>query len=256
MLLDESTSSPATVELLSEPSSIDAHVLVAGCAPLIGLLAGRLSQRYQAARATWIRANSTQALDLLARGMVHIAGVHLADAADPSLHLRAAQRIFPKQRSTVINLARWQQGLVVASGNPLNISPGPALLRNELRYVARDAGAAAQHLLERMVRDAGGAMPNSCGFPVARGHAEVAQLVRWGVADVGVAIEAAALAEQVDFVPCAEERFDLIVPSFRLEDPNIARFIDLLDRPAFRSEAAGLRGYDLTYAGHVATVDA
>lgn len=249
------TSEQGTIELFGEPAGIDGNVLVAGCAPLLGLLANCLGRRYRDIRATWISANSSQALDLLERKLVHIAGIHLADAADPHAHSRAAQRIFPDRPVVVMNLARWRQGLVVARGNPLDIGAQPDLLRPELRYVMRDAGAGAQKLLDRVFREAGGqAIASDETTPLAADHAEVARLVRWGAADVGVAIESVALAEGLDFIPLSEERFDLIVPQSRLETPAIARLLDLIERPSFRSEAAGLRGYDLSLAGDVSTV--
>ena len=247
----------ALVELFGDPADIEATVLVAGCAPLLGVLADRLGRRHRDARATWIPRNSSQALALLERGLVHVAGIHLADANGPEAHIRAAQRVLPDQRASLVNLARWKQGLVVARGNPRQITVGPDLLRPGLRYVVRDPGAGAQKLLERVLREAG-----QCAFapgadsPLAADHADVARLVRWGVADFGVAIESVALAEGLDFIPLSEERFDLIVPSSRLDMPAIARLLDLIDRPSFRSEAAGLRGYDLSLAGHVSAVAA
>ena len=172
--------------------------------------------------------------------------------------MRAAQRAVPGQRSTLVNLARWRQGLVVAPGNPLGIEVGPELLRPGLRFAVRDAGAAAQQLLERVLRAA-------CDDPdvdlhiegtEASDHDEVGRLVRWGVVDAGVAIESTALAEGLDFIPLSEERFDLVVPGSFLDREPVARFLDLIDQPAFRAEAGQLPGYDLSLAGHVATVDA
>jgi len=247
----------AAVELLSEPSNVDVNVLIAGCAPLLGVLADRLARRYQDARATWVPATSSRSLDLLARRLVHIAGIHLAHAADPDAHVRAAQCVVPHQRSILVNLARWRQGLVVAPGNPRGITTAADLLRPEVRSVVRDAGAGAQKLLERLLRQAGQRDMNpGTQRPLASDHDEVARLVRWGVADVGVAIESAALAEDLDFVPLAEERFDLVIPESYLDTPPVARLLDLLGGPSFRVEAAGLRGYDLSISGHASTVPA
>lgn len=73
----------ANVEPLVPVHALDRNLLVAGCAPLLGLLARRLGRRHRDHRATWIPGNSTRALDALAGGLVHVAGLHLAgDAAD------------------------------------------------------------------------------------------------------------------------------------------------------------------------------
>jgi molybdate-binding protein/DNA-binding XRE family transcriptional regulator len=250
-----------TVELFCSPADLENKVLVAGCAPLLGVLACRLGRRHRDTRAAWVPAHSARSLDLLAGRLVHIAGVHLADTLDPDAHVRAARRALPGERATLINLARWQQGLVVAGGNPLGIESGSTLLRPGLRYATRERGAGAQRLLARTLREARGdrcaGEPQQAELPagalLAVDHAETARLVRWGVADLGVAIEAQALAEGLGFVPLAEERFDLILPDSRL-DGAAARFLDVLDAPSFRTEAAALRGYDLSLAGQASSV--
>jgi molybdate-binding protein/DNA-binding XRE family transcriptional regulator len=254
LLGDPTVDGPALVELYGDPADIEANVLVAGCAPLLGVLVDRLARRYRDARATWIPADSTRAVALLQRGLVHVAGLHLAPADDPNPHRQAAQRAVPDQPATLVHLARWKQGLVVAPGNPLHLGVGPGLLRPALRVVMRDAGAGAQRVLERVLRESGcpGLSATDDG-PRASDHAEVARLVRWGVADVGVAIEAAAAAEGLGFLPFTEERFDLVVPQSRLD--AAARLLDVIDQPSFRAEAGGLPGYDLSHAGEAATID-
>jgi putative molybdopterin biosynthesis protein len=91
---------------------------------------------------------------------------------------------------------------------------------------------------------------------MAEGHAEVARLIRWGAADVGVGIESAALAEGLDFVPLTEERFDLVVPAAFAEKAPVSRLLDALDDPSFRTEVSHLPGYDGSMSGQVTTVDA
>ncbi|MGB1657007.1 MAG: substrate-binding domain-containing protein [Longimicrobiales bacterium] len=244
------------VEVLDDSADLAANVLVAGCAPLLGVHADRLGRRYRDARATWIHANSSKALRLLADGLVHIAGVHMAASDDPEAHERAARRAVPGERSVLVNLARWRQGLVVARGNPLDIRVGADLLRPGLRFAMRDAGAAAQHLLDRELRSAcGGREANVTTRAHASNHAEVAALVHWNVVDVGVAIESAALDHGLDFIPLSEERFDLVLPESLIDHEPVARFLGVIDEPAFRAEVGGLPGYDLSLAGHASTVE-
>lgn len=237
------------VQPLTDPAALAHNALVAGCAPLLGLLAGRLGQRqrHPALRATWIPANSARAVDLLAAGLVHVAGLHL-EGSEHDHRLLVADR-FPGQPTLLVHLTRWRQGLVVAPGNPLGIRAAADVTRPDVRFARREPGAGADALIRRLL----GAPPPEAG-PLAAGHAEVARLVRWGVADVGVAIEAAALAAGLDFVPLAEERFDLVVPRARAEQDPVARLLGLLDAPGFRAEAGRLPGYDLDRAGHAETV--
>ncbi|MEM9070101.1 MAG: substrate-binding domain-containing protein [Myxococcota bacterium] len=245
-LADGALLGPDDVDLWSDPAHVDATVLVAGCAPLLGLLVGRLSRRFHDVRGTWVSSNSTEALAHLSRRTVHIAGIHLAGETDRSTHAKIAARTLPGEKFTLVNLARWKQGLVVARGNPKGIRSVQDLLRSDLRCVVRDEGAGAQRLLVRLL-----------GWELsgvrAEDHAEVARLVRWGVADVGVAVESVALAEGLDFIPLAAERFDLVVPNSRLALSHVRRLLELIDTPTFRREASRLDGYDLSTAGHASS---
>lgn len=246
--------STVNVEPLSERSNLEHNVLVAGCAPLLGVLAGTVSRRYDDARATWLAANSTRAMELLAEGLVHVAGLHLVDTQTPGGHSAIVRAHFSSQTMTIVNLARWRQGLVVAKENPLGIRGVGDLCRPEVRFARRDSGAGAQKLVERLLAERGiDSDAIACG-PTASGHAEIARWVRQGFADVGVAVEAAALVEGLGFIPLAEERFDLVVPQSRLAARPVGRLFDLIENSAFLADANELAGYDLSTAGHASTV--
>jgi putative molybdopterin biosynthesis protein len=75
-----------------------------------------------------------------------------------------------------------------------------------------------------------------------------------GLADTGIAIEAAAHAEGLDFIPLAEERFDLVVPEARHDERPVSRLLDLIGGRRFQADARPLAGYDLSTAGHASTV--
>ena len=84
----------------------------------------------------------------------------------------------------------------------------------------------------------------------------MARRVHCGAADTGVAIESAALAWGLGFVPLVEERFDLVIPADIAEAPPVSRFLETLDDPGFRAEAASLPGYDTSISGHASTLEA
>lgn len=231
------------------------NVLVAGCAPLLANLAHRVGEGSEDARATWIPASSHRALDLLAAGMVHVAGLHLSGGASSHANVEAVRRRFPGRRMLVVNLTRWRQGFVVAARNPLDIRDAADLLRPGVRVVGREPGTGADELFARLLADEPGGQPDFSG-PVAEGHLDVARRVHCGAADAGVAIESAALAWGLGFVPLVEERFDLVIPASIAEAPPVSRFLDTLDDPGFRTEAASLPGYDTSISGHASTLEA
>ncbi len=250
----DATAPTAIVEPLSDLDVLTRNVLVAGCAPLLGALSQRVAGRFHDARVSWLPATSRRALDLLRDGFVHVAGVHLSDAESRDDNAATVQRMFPGERMVIVNLTRWRQGFIVPEGNPLSIRAAADLLRPGLRFVGREKGAGAEKLVSRLLANEGaGAHQASL---VARGHEDVARFVQCGAADVGVAIESVALAAGLDFVPVAEERFDLVMPAAFTQHTPVRRLLEALDDRAFRVELDHLPGYDGELSGHVTTLEA
>ena len=252
IVVSEGDGSTAVVRPLGDSAHLERNVLVAGCAPLLGAVGHRVGRRFADARMTWLQAGNRQAMDLLAAGLVHVAGLHLSGDHDDLA--AAARRALPGRRLVVVNLTRWQQGLVVPPGNPLGIDTGADLLRPDLRVVRREEGSGAHDLAARFLGAEGACHPD--GGPAASSHREVARLVRSDYADVGIAIESAALAEGLEFVPLVEERFDLVVAQDTASRVPVSRLIETLDDPDFRSEVEHLPGYDGSLSGEVTTVEA
>ncbi len=242
----------ATVTPLVSSGSLRRNVLVAGCAPLLGAVAARVGQRFGDARVTWLPTGNRRSMQLLTGGLVHVAGLHLSGDDGPGATEAAAKRALPGQRLLVVNLTRWRMGVVVAPGNPLGLATGSDLKRPGLRLAHREEGSGAHALASRSTEGASDAQEG----PLARGHREVARLVRSGCADAGIAIESAALAEGMEFLPLVSERFDLVVSADVAADAPVSRLVEALDDPAFRTEVEHLPGYDGSQSGQVTTVEA
>jgi putative molybdopterin biosynthesis protein len=245
----------ALVRPVGHAAELTRNVLVAGCAPLLGALSSRVGARFVDARLTWLAESSRRALDLLSAGLVHVAGLHLFDPCTGQDNVSVVREAFPGRRMLVINLTRWRQGFVVAGGNPLGIRTAADLLRPGIRMARREEGAGAHKLVGRLLA-AEGAEDRQPEGPFASGHADVARLVRCGAADVGVAIEGVAVPAGLDFVPLAEERFDLVLPAAQADTAPVCRLLEALDDPGFRADIAHLPGYDGGLCGHVTTVEA
>jgi molybdate-binding protein/DNA-binding XRE family transcriptional regulator len=252
---DSSRPGAVEVEPLRDLKEHEHNVLIAGCAPLLGVLAGCLRRRGDP-RGAWVRADSTRSLELLARGSVHVAGLHLADTSSAHGHRELVRERFPGQEMIIIGLARWRQGIAVSPGNPLAIRRIEDTQRKGVRFVRRAPGSGAHRLVERLLAEAG-VSPAPPGPQLeASGHAEVARLIRLGVADAGVVFEGAARGEGLDFIPLAQERFDLVLPRDRLAQRPVADALSVLEHREFRMQASWLTGYDLATTGESETVAA
>src|SRR5262249_59407007 len=88
----------------------------------------------------------------------------------------------------VIAVARREQGLVVAAGNPLQLSDVACIAAKRARLALRPQGAGAQLLLLALVARAGFALDAlALVRPVCPTGADIAQAVRAGPAACGIA---------------------------------------------------------------------
>jgi putative molybdopterin biosynthesis protein len=109
----------ATVQLFHGEYNLANRILVAGCDPGISVLARHVLRA--GVELVAAQRNSSQALALLKQGVVHVAGTHLRDEASGESNLPAIHRLFARNSVAVVSLAVWEEGLVVARGNPKSI---------------------------------------------------------------------------------------------------------------------------------------
>jgi molybdate-binding protein len=231
-----------------EEGRLDNRLLIAGCDPGISILIKHLAK----ARIELVAAhrNSSQALDLLRRGLVHVAGSHLRDEASGESNLAAVRKLFPRGTVMVVSVALWEEGLLVAKGNPKQVRGIDDLTRKGITLVNREAGAGSRILLDRLLGRLGIGSRRVRGYDrLAPGHLPAAWQVRSGEADCCVATRTAARIMGLDFIPLSSERYDLIVRKRHLSLPGVQELLNTLNHSAFRRDLEELGGYDAAGAG-------
>ncbi len=224
------------------------RVLVAGCDPGISVLA----RHVQPAGVELVLAhrNSSQALALLKRGCVHIAGTHLRDERSGESNIPEVGRIFPKNRVAVISFAVWEEGILTARGNPKAIRGIEDLARKDVRFVNREEGSGSRRLLDLHLKRLNIAARAVAGYRnLASGHLAAAWQVSIGAADCCIATRAAARLLGLGFLPLASERYDLVIRRPHLDLPPVQALMDTLNRSSFRRELESAGGYDTRAAG-------
>jgi putative molybdopterin biosynthesis protein len=197
---------------------------------------------------------SEAGLERLVRGEVAAAAIHLhrLDGDDESANVDAVATAPGLHDAVLLAFARREQGLLAAAGNPLQLSDVASIAAKRARLALRPRGAGAQLLLIALIARAGlslNALPVlSPPCPTA---ADLAQAIRAGRADCGVATRAVAQAAGLDFVPLTWERFDLVLRQRDYFRPSFQALFKFLRTATFRERAAELGGYDVSAAGEV-----
>lgn len=239
------------VELLHDRKQIEKHIVIAGCDPSLFIAGGHVRHLGGLAGLTNWTMGSANALHALLEREVHIAGVHLVDARSGESNIPYLKRHVQGQDYVGVRFASWVQGIVVCGGNPKHIRAIEDLGRPDLQLVNREVGAGARFFLDALLKKAGIPGRQVKGYDrVVTSHLEVARLIRDGLADMGIGVEAAARHYGLDFIPLQEERYDLILRKDVLgSHPMIAQLFDAMVSRSFRQELETLGGYNLSDIG-------
>jgi putative molybdopterin biosynthesis protein len=183
-------------------------------------------------------------------GLCHLAGSHLLDPETGEYTLPYLPRVLGHANVTVVRLVHREQGLIVAAGNPLELTGIEDLRRPGLRYVNRQRGAGTRVLLDHELRRRGIAPGDIIGYQrEEHTHLAVAAAVAAGRADAGLGILAAAQPFGLDFVPVAQEPYDLVATREAGDSALLAPLWALLVDEKFRASMEALGGYSSAETG-------
>ena len=176
------------------------------------------------------------------RGECDLAGTHLLDEnageynrhlLTPNLHLQKGYRrsqglLFRKADS---NFTDFKSDFENAIQQIINNA--------EVRMINRNRGSGTRILLDRLLAD-----QRPAGFfQEAKSHNSVAAAISQNRADWGIAIRSVAEDLGLGFYPIQDEEYDFIYPKNRLERPEVALFLSLLQETEIQNKLAkfGLR---------------
>jgi len=194
---------------------------------------------------------SEEGLQRLIRGEVIAAGIHMhrLDGDDEYANTEIIAQTQGLHDTVVIAFARREQGFLVAPENPLQITDIGSLAKSGIRIAQRPQGAGAQLLLVALLARANLARENL--NLIKPTGLDVADAIRAGRADCGIATRSVARTAGLDFLPIVWGRLDLVFRQrdyFRHGPQSLLKF---MHGPAFRERARELGGYDVEFAGEV-----
>jgi putative molybdopterin biosynthesis protein len=243
-------------ELLVDKGEVANTVVIIGSHDLaLDLLASWIKKEDPSLRLSSNHVGSLEGIIALKKGYAHMAGSHLLDPATGEYNLPYIRRYLPGVPVRLIHLAYRQQGFILPRGNPRGIEGLPDLVRDEVRFVNRQRGSGTRVLLDHLLEQEGIDPARISGYDGEEfTHLGVAVAIKSGRADVGLGIYGAAKALDLDFVPLAEEQYDLICLQEHFEDPRVQKVIEALRSEGFRAQIEGIGGYDPSRMGEEMTV--
>jgi molybdate-binding protein/DNA-binding XRE family transcriptional regulator len=237
------------VKLFKDRQAIPRQVVIGGCDPAMFLAGEHMRKLDQIDLVPWLMGNNL-AIDALKRGEVHVAGVHSDNwGSDFTRRLAGMDCV-------VVTFAHWQEGIIVAHGNPKRIRDFEDLANVKVRIINREKGSGARRLLDVKLTNTGIQPSRIKGYgDEVLSHLEVASRVKAGLADAGIGVRAAAAIYGLDFVSLQRERYDLIIPKTHYETlPGLKVLLDMIVSRRFRDELQAFGDYDTRDTGKVVEI--
>jgi molybdate-binding protein/DNA-binding XRE family transcriptional regulator len=240
----------ATVQLLQTEDSLKKNIVLLGCDPAFALLSSHVSRHAGDIRVHCRFASSHAAVKALGTGQSHAAGTHLHNSDTSESNISLVEKMLAGTKVMVFAFSMFEEGLMVAAGNPLDIRSAGDLAGSGIRLVNRETGAALRVLLDDCLKKAGIPTEAVIGYDrLVMSHAEGARMVAYNLADAALGLRVVAVRHNLDFVPIQAVRCDLVIPYDLLDLAAVKILLDVLQTHAMRRELASLPGYDASSTG-------
>jgi excisionase family DNA binding protein len=189
-----------------------------------------------------------------ARGEMVASAIHLhsVDNQQTDANMTAMRNRAGFHDAALLAFARREQGILVRPGYSQKLACIRDMIETQARIAQRPAGAGAQLLLESLLhREEAGLDRLNIVLPTSPTGSDMAQAIRAGRADCGIATRSVATAAGLDFVPIVWEHFDIVVRQRDYFRKPMQKFLTFLRTSDFAHRAAEMGGYDVSDAGSV-----
>lgn len=249
---EERTREPICIDMQRKTTDRKSIVFLGSHDMAIEVLATHIRQRYPSYSFISNYVGSMEGLLALRQNKAHLCGIHLLDEESGEYNLSYVKNILVGQPAVVINLACRLQGLLTTKRNIKDIRGIEDLTRDDVTIVNRQRGSGTRVLLDNKLKELGISAEHIHGYnQEVDTHLAVATSIASGTADVGLGIEAAAQALNLDFIPVAEERYDLVIPKDYYSSSRLRPLVEVITSEKFKTALAALRGYQTEHTGEV-----
>jgi excisionase family DNA binding protein len=182
--------------------------------------------------------------------------LHALDDAEADANVASLKSRSDLHDAVMIAFCRREQGFLVPAGNPQKLGSIDDVMSKRARIATRPNGAGAQLLLLALLDRAKASLDRlAVVAPVAPTGPDIAQAIRAGRADTGIATRGVANAAGLDFVPIVWEPFDLVMRQRDFFQPPLQALLKFLQSDEFAARARELGGYDIQSVGSVRFVN-
>lgn len=242
-----------SIELITGRTVIDKTVLMSGSDDIaIRLLEGEVQNQFPEIRLRNSSVGSVGGLVALGDRSAQIAGSHLLDPETGTYNIAASKRLLAGRNFKLVDFVGRTQGLIFRRESISDIESIESISENNLNFINRQRGSGTRLFFDHLLGVHDIDPSEIVGYEVEEyTHWAIAAAVLSGSADVGVGIYAAAEANDLQFIPLGQERFQFVIPSEESEDTRVKAVLSVLKSNRLKEAIKKLGGYDVSLMGDV-----
>lgn len=218
----------------------------------LGILRDMVKSRYPDQDLISTHVGSMSGIMAFRKGITELCTTHVLDEHEKVYNINVVKKYVPDRNWILVNIAKRTQGLLVRKGNTKSLSGIEDIAKEGVTFVNRQVGSGTRILLDAMLKEKGVSRDTVKGYDREESsHTAIAILVREGVADTGIAIHAVAQVFSLDFIPLAEEDYDLLVTKEFSETVKFQTLLSLIGSDEFKNRLHEVGGYNTEETGTI-----
>lgn len=233
------------IELYKPLKVIDKSILFSGSHDLtIDIISSQIRSQDINRQIISSHTGSMAGLMAIRKGEAHIAGIHLLDPESGEYNLPFIKKYIGDQKLVLLRFLKREQGWIVPKGNPDQVTTVNDLIDKNLNFVNRQKGAGTRILFDHLLKKAHLSSGSIKGYHREMfSHLSVAAEVKQQEKSVGLGIYSAAKAMDLDFIPIADESYDLLMTATFYESDGGKLLESVLRSSEYKNTVEQLGGY-------------
>lgn len=237
----------AMVEMLRPLSEIKNAIMFTGSHDMtIDLLSSELKRMRTDMKIVSSHVGSMAGIMAIRKGEAHVAGIHLLDPGTKQYNISYVNKLLKGQDVVLLPFLKRKQGWILPKGNPLGIAEVGDLVRTKANFVNRQKGAGTRILFDLLLTDRRLTPEEITGYDREMfSHLAVAAEVKGDERGAGLGIYPAAKAMDLEFVPLADEEYDLLMTREFYESEQGRLLLEVIHSDSFKAQVEKIGGYQV-----------
>ncbi len=235
------------ITILTKKDLIDNKIIFVGSNDfLISEIRNLLKKQDYTKDISIINTGSFGGLMAIKNKITHFSGIHLLDEKTGEYNTSFIKKYLKEGEFIRIPFLIREQGFIIKKGNKKKINDIEDLINEGISFINRQRGSGTRILLDYLLKQKKIKYEKIKGYDrEVFTHLETGIIVKRGEADCGLGVKAVANILGLDFVPIAEEKYEILILKEFEKTENYNILLDILSSKELKEKGKKLGGYKI-----------